>query len=138
MKIRPFEQGDRTAVISLWERSNLIVPWNDPATDIDRKLQVQAELFLVGIEGENLVSTAMGGYDGHRGWIYYLAVEPACRGRGYGSQLVEHLSEIMLEKGCPKVNIMVRSSNREVVRFYRQLGFKQDEVVCMGRRLVEE
>ena len=136
--IRSFREEDRQAVVALWEQSGLIVPWNDPAADIDRKLSVQPELFVVGTEAGRLVGTAMGGYDGHRGWIYYLAVEPGSRGRGWGRRLVETVSMRLQELGCVKVNIMVRSTNREVADFYRRLGFKADEVICFGRRLKDD
>lgn len=138
MIIRSFQEKDREATIILWERSGLIVPSNDPAADIDRKLRVHPELFLVGIDQGKLVGTAMGGYDGHRGWIYYLAVEPDFRGRGWGRRLVEHLSARLRELGCMKLNIMVRSSNPEVIEFYQRLDFKPDEVVCFGKRLNDD
>ena len=76
MEIRPFKIGDEGAVIDLWRRCNLTVPWNNPKLDIQRKLKVDPELFLVGVIGGEIVATVMGGYDGHRGWIYYLAVSP--------------------------------------------------------------
>lgn len=138
MIIRPFETGDQAAVVDLWNRCGLIVPWNDPARDIDRTLQVQPELFVVGVRESKLIASAMGGYDGHRGWIYYLAVDPEHRGRGYGSRLIEHLSAELRTLGCPKLNIMVRTSNREVIQFYQKLGFKGDEVVCLGKRLITD
>ncbi len=138
MIVRSFREEDRRAVVALWEQSGLIVPWNDAAADIDRKLRVQPELFVVGTETGRLVGTAMGGYDGHRGWIYYLAVEPDSRGQGWGRRLVEAVSERLQEQGCVKVNIMVRANNRQVAGFYRRLGFKPDEVICLGKRLTDE
>lgn len=138
MIVRSFREEDRQAVVALWEQSGLIVPWNDPAADIDRKLSVQPELFVVGTESGRLIGTAMGGYDGHRGWIYYLAIEPGSRGRGWGRRLVEAVSERLQRKGCVKVNIMVRAANRQVADFYRRLGFKTDEVICLGKRLADD
>lgn len=129
---------DQAEVVDLWNRCGLIVPWNDPARDINRKLQVQPELFVVGVRESKLIASAMGGYDGHRGWIYYLAVDPEHRGRGYGSRFIEHLSAELRTLGCPKLNIMVRTSNREVIQFYQKLGFKGDEVVCLGKRLITD
>ena len=135
MIVRPFTQEDRAQVIELWIRCGLVVAWNDPGADIDRKLRVQPELFLVGIEHDRVIGTAMGGYDGHRGWIYYLAVAPELRTNGYGRRLVEEIAGLLQEQGCAKLNIMVRSGNQEVKSFYRRLGFNEDDVVCLGRRI---
>lgn len=138
MNIRPFENDDRKAVIDLWRRCGLVVPWNDPSADIDRKLQVDPELFVVGTVDSNLAATAMGGYDGHRGSIFYLAVDMDHQGRGYGRKMVEYLVNQLDSRGCSKLNVMVRSSNQEVIEFYRQLGFKGDDVVCLGKRLIKD
>lgn len=138
MIIRPFENDDRQAVIKLWRRCGLVVAWNDPQADIDRKLRVDPEMFVVGIAGSRLVATAMGGYDGHRGSLYYLAVDLEQQGRGYGRKIVDFLADLLEQRGCPKLNIMVRSSNTRMIDFYHRLGFKTDEVVCLGKRLIED
>ena len=138
MIIRPFENDDRQTVIKLWRRCGLVVPWNDPEADIDRKLRVDPELFVVGIAGSRLVATAMGGYDGHRGSLYYLAVDAEQQGRGYGRKIADYLADLLEQRGCPKLNIMVRSSNTRMIDFYHRLGFKTDEVVCLGKRLIED
>ncbi len=138
MIIRPFTTDDQAEVVDLWQRCELIVPWNDPVKDIERKLQVQPELFVVGIRESKLIASAMAGYDGHRGWIYYLAVDPDHRGRGYGGRLVDHLAAELRTLGCPKLNIMVRTANREVIQFYQKLDFKGDEVICLGKRLITD
>lgn len=138
MKIRPFAEIDRQAVIELWRRCGLVVPWNDPDADIDRKLQVDPDLFVVGLNGNDLLASAMGGYDGHRGSIFYLAVDPEHQGRGYGREIVDYLAELLKQRGCPKLNILVRSSNERVVEFYRQLGFNVEEILCIGKRLIED
>lgn len=138
MIIRPFENDDRQTVIKLWRRCGLVVAWNDPEADIDRKLRVDPELFVVGIAGSRLVATAMGGYDGHRGSLYYLAVDAEQQGRGYGRKIVDFLADLLEQRGCPKLNIMVRSSNTRMIDFYHRLGFKTDEVVCLGKRLIED
>ena len=91
MQIRPYREGDEVAVIALWRECGLVVPWNDPARDIARKLQVGRDLFLVGESQGELVATAMGGYEGHRGWVNYLAVSPSHRRRGYGERLMAEL-----------------------------------------------
>ena len=138
MHIRAFGEADRAQVVSLWERCGLIVPWNDPHADIDRKLQVQPELFLVGEIDGSVVATAMGGYDGHRGWVFYLAVEPAHRRRGLGREIMERLEGLLRERGCPKINLEVRRSNLDVVRFYERIGYRDNDVVGLGKRLVED
>lgn len=138
MIIRPFENDDRQTVIKLWRRCGLLVAWNDPEADIDRKLRVDPELFVVGIAGSRLVATAMGGYDGHRGSLYYLAVDAQQQGRGYGRKIADYLADLLEQRGCPKLNIMVRSSNTRMIDFYHRLGFKTDEVVCLGKRLIED
>jgi ribosomal protein S18 acetylase RimI-like enzyme len=138
MDIRPFEEPDRAQVVSLWERCGLIVRWNDPDADIDRKKQVQPELFLVGEEGGSVVSTAMGGYDGHRGWVFYLAVDPDRRRRGLGREIMERLEELLRERGCPKINLEVRRSNLDVVRFYERIGYRDNDVVGLGKRLIDD
>lgn len=138
MIIRPFENDDRQTVIKLWRRCGLVVAWNDPEADIDRKLRVDPELFVVGLAGSRLVATAMGGYDGHRGSLYYLAVDAEQQGRGYGRKIADYLADLLEQRGCPKLNIMVRSSNTRMIDFYHRLGFKTDEVVCLGKRLIED
>ena len=138
MIIRPFEDDDRQTVIKLWRRCGLVVAWNDPEADIDRKLRVDPELFVVGLAGSRLVATAMGGYDGHRGSLYYLAVDAEQQGRGYGRKIADYIADLLEQRGCPKINIMVRSSNTGMIDFYHRLGFKTDEVVCLGKRLIQD
>lgn len=138
MHIRTFELSDEAAVIQLWKRCGLTRPWNDPRKDIARKLTEQPELFLVGVCGEEVVASAMAGFDGHRGWVYYLAVAPEYQRRSCGRQLMGEVERRLRERGCPKLNLQVRSSSAEVLAFYRKLGYVQDEVVSLGRRLIED
>ncbi|NNF45510.1 MAG: GNAT family acetyltransferase [Desulfofustis sp.] len=138
MIIRPFAEKDRHPVIRLWQRCGLVVPWNDPSVDIDRKLQADPELFVVGLIDKELVACAMGGYDGHRGSIFYLAVDPDLQGQGCGRRIVEHLATLLTQRGCPKINILVRSTNQGVIEFYRRLGFNYEEILCLGKRLIED
>ena len=135
MDITDFKEQYRSPVIELWRDCNLIVPWNDPDKDIDRKLKVDPELFLIGIEGGKLVATVMGGYEGHRGWINYLAVSPAHRYKGYGRQLVMAVEERIGALGCPKINLQVRASNPAAIAFYKALGYGIDDVIGLGKRL---
>jgi ribosomal protein S18 acetylase RimI-like enzyme len=134
-EIRPFQPSDGTAVVQLWKDCNLVVPWNDPHRDILRKLRVQPELFLVGFVSDELVAAIMAGYEGHRGWLNYLAVAQHFRRQGLGRKMVAEAEARLREMGCPKINIQIRTGNTEVIEFYRRVGFKPDDVVSMGRRL---
>jgi ribosomal protein S18 acetylase RimI-like enzyme len=135
LAIRPYRAADRDAVVALWRRCDLIVPWNDPESDIDRKLRVQPELFLVGTVVERVVTTAMAGYEGHRGWINYLAVSPEFQRRGFGRLMMERAEHELRRRGCPKINLQVRASNHQVIDFYRRIGFSVEDLVSMGKRL---
>jgi len=136
--IRPYEASDREAVIELWKACDLVVPWNDPDRDIERKLKVRPDLFLVGeIEGK-VAATCMAGYEGHRGWVNYLAVSPGHRRRGFGQLMMEVAEARLAEAGCPKLNVQIRTTNREVAEFYRSIGYKTDDVLSMGKRLEED
>jgi ribosomal protein S18 acetylase RimI-like enzyme len=134
-EIRPFQPSDDTAVVQLWKDCNLVVPWNDPLRDIRRKLRVQPELFLVGVESGELIASVMAGYDGHRGWLNYLAVAPRFRRKGIGRKIVAVAEARLRQMGCPKINIQIRTSNTAVIEFYRRIGFTPDDVVSMGKRL---
>ncbi|MEO5797760.1 MAG: GNAT family acetyltransferase [Rhodoferax sp.] len=138
MHIRPYQETDEAAVVALWQACGLTRPWNDPHKDIARKLQVQRALFLVGEADGQVIASAMAGYDGHRGWINYLAVAPEQRGQGLGAALVRHVEQQLLALGCPKLNLQVRTSNTAVLDFYRHLGYAQDEVVSLGKRLIPD
>lgn len=138
MKIRIFRPSDEAAVVALWQACGLTRPWNDPRADIARKLTEQPELFLVGTVGAELVATAMVGFDGHRGWVYYLAVSPEHRRQSYGRALMREAERLLAERGCPKLNLLVRSSNFEVIKFYRKLGYVQDDAVSLGKRLIHD
>jgi len=138
MKIRVFSIQDEAAVIGLWQRCELTRPWNNPYLDIARKLTTQPELFLVGELDRTLIASAMAGYDGHRGWVNYLAVEPAHRNKGFGRQLMQHIEQQLQARGCPKLNLQIRSNNQAVQAFYRKIGYVADEAVCYGKRLIED
>ena len=138
LQLRPFEEGDRQAVIRLWRACDLVKPQNDPGKDIDRKLQVDRDLFLVGLLGDELVASVMGGYEGHRGWVNYLAVDPAHREQGLGRQLMVAIETMLHERGCPKVNLQVRESNHEAVAFYESIGYGDDRVIGLGKRLEQD
>jgi ribosomal protein S18 acetylase RimI-like enzyme len=125
----------QNAVIDLWNECNLIVPQNDPLEDIQKKLAFQPELFFIALLKGQLIGSIMVGYEGHRGWIQYLAVLPAFQKRGYGRQLVNKAIVELRKLGCVKANLQVRRSNASVVGFYKHLGFKEEERISMGMRL---
>ena len=138
LHIRRYRASDMQAVTELWSACDLTRPWNDPGKDIARKLAVQSELFLVGEVAAQIVASVMAGYDGHRGWVNYLAVHPAHRRKGHGEALMRHVEQALLAMGCPKLNLQVRSGNVHVLDFYRALGYVQDDVVSMGLRLIAD
>ena len=138
MEIRQFKFSDKNQVIDLWKICDLVVPWNNPTKDIERKLNVDPDLFLVGEEYKKVIATVMGGYDGHRGWINYLAVHPEHRRKGFGSQIFLEVERRIKAKGCPKINLQVRTSNTGVILFYKAIGFAEDNVIGLGKRLIED
>lgn len=138
MHIRPYLESDEQAVVALWHTCGLTRPWNDPHKDIARKLTVQRELFLVGELQGRLIATVMAGFEGHRGWVNYLAVAPEQRGRGYAATLMKVVEDKFIEAGCPKVNLLVRAANTPVLEFYRRLGYAADEAVPLGKRLIPD
>jgi len=138
MQIRPFRDSDEAAVIALWEAAGLTRSWNDPRKDIERKRSVQRDWFLVGTEGDAVMASIMVGYDGHRGWINYLAVDPAQRLHGHARTLMREAERLLEAAGCPKINLQVRTSNAQVIAFYQAIGYAQDDVVSFGRRLIAD
>lgn len=138
MKIRAYTQQDKEDVISLWDECGLVVPQNNPAKDIERKLKVDPELFLVGLREDAVVATVMGGYEGHRGWINYLAVKPAQQRKGYGQAIMQAVEALLIKKGCPKINLQVRKTNESVIAFYAAISYSNDNVVGLGKRLEHE
>jgi ribosomal protein S18 acetylase RimI-like enzyme len=135
MQVRKFQAEDQDAVIQLWIDCGLVVAHNDPAKDIQRKLKVNPEWFLVGEIDGRVIATCMAGYEGHRGWINYLAVTPHEQGNGYARQMMDEAERLLREAGCPKINLQVRATNEKVISFYQSIGFKVDEVVSLGKRL---
>ena len=138
LEIRPYEERDGGAVVALWRVCGLVVSWNDPVKDIERKLRVQPDMFLVGSLGGELVATVMAGYEGHRGWINYLAVAPECREQGLGRRMMDAAEARLRALGCPKINLQIRKANPSAVGFYRAIGYVEDESVSMGKRLEED
>ncbi|HXI57492.1 MAG TPA: GNAT family acetyltransferase [Polyangia bacterium] len=135
MEIRSFQDTDEPQIIHLWERCGLVRPWNDPARDIARKRRMQRELFLVGTSDGAIVASAMVGYDGHRGWVNYLAVEPSRRRQGWARALMVEAERRLRDLGCAKINLQIRRDNLEAIAFYERIGFAEDAVVSFGKRL---
>jgi ribosomal protein S18 acetylase RimI-like enzyme len=138
MEIRPFELTDEDAVIALWDRCGLLRSWNDPREDIRRKLSVRADLFLVGLVESRVAATVMAGYEGHRGWINYLGVDPVHRRQGLGRAIMAEAERLLRAAGCPKINLQVRATNTDVIAFYERLGYQVDPVVSLGKRLAAD
>ncbi|MCD4650417.1 MAG: GNAT family acetyltransferase [Candidatus Cloacimonetes bacterium] len=138
MKIREFVESDTEQVVSLWKECGLTVSWNDPYEDIARKLPDKRNLFLIGEIDGIVIACVMGGYNGHRGGVNYLAVSPRHRKQGYGKQLMNEVEKLLLKLGCPKINIEIRSTNEKVIEFYKRLGYNIEPIICMGKRLIKD
>ena len=138
LSIRPYQSADEASVVALWQACSLTRAWNDPYRDIARKLSTQADWFLVGSSDDELIASAMFGYDGHRGWVNYLAVLPSSQGKGYGAQMMHAGEALLAQAGCPKLNLQIRSTNASVIAFYKHLGYATDDVVSMGKRLIAD
>lgn len=139
VQIRPYDDADMQAVIALW---NAVLPdsapHNDPSTSIRQKIAVERDLFLVADLAGSVVGTVMGGYDGHRGWIYSVAVDAGHRRCGIGAALLRRLEADLKSRGCLKVNLQVRATNTQVIGFYERLGFMVEPIVSMGKRLYSQ
>jgi ribosomal protein S18 acetylase RimI-like enzyme len=138
LNIRPYRPGDKEAVIDLWLACNLVVSHNNPERDIERKLKVNPEWFLIGLMGDEIVATCMAGYEGHRGWINYLAVKPQLQRQGIAGKMMQAAEIRLLDAGCPKINLQVRNSNIKVIQFYKSIGYSDDDVIGFGKRLVPD
>ena len=138
LHVRPFGRADQGRVVELWQQCGLVVAWNDPLRDIEMKLAFQPELFLVGELAGRVDATVMAGYEGHRGWINYLAVAPQRRGLGLGRRMMDAAEAELAKLGCPKINLQVRTTNRAALGFYERLGFRPDDSVSLGKRLQPE
>jgi ribosomal protein S18 acetylase RimI-like enzyme len=136
--VRTYSAEDQSAVIDLWDRCGLVRPWNNPRKDICRKLRANSDWFLVAVVRNKIVGSIMIGYEGHRGWINYLAVDPSLRRQGVGRRLMEQAKELLRKAGCPKINLQVRSANKEAADFYASLGYLEDDVISLGKRLDPE
>lgn len=136
MEIRLYQPSDRQAVLELW---TLVFgddgDHNSPNRSLDRKLAHADDLLFVAQSSGHILGTVMGGYDGHRGWVYSLAVKPDHRREGIATALMQHLESQLEQLGCPKLNLQVRADNQVVLSFYQQLGYEIEERVSLGKRL---
>ena len=135
LEIRAYTPDDEDQVIKLWIDCGLVVPQNDPIKDIHRKLKVNPEWFLIGEICGELIATCMAGYEGHRGWINYLAVSPEFQRKGYALEIMQKAEELLSAAGCPKINLQVRTSNIKVIEFYNSIGYNIDALTRLGKRL---
>ncbi len=134
IEIRPFEETDQPIVVTLWNAVfGYPQPRNDPARVIQRKLVFERDLFYVAVLEGRIVGTVMGGYDGHRGWIYSLAVDPEVRRRGIGAALMRHVEQALKQRGAPKINLQLLATNAATVEFYKKVGYTVEERISMGK-----
>lgn len=138
MEIVEYKPEYENAVIELWEKCGLTRPWNNPRCDIERKMKDKPELFLLGLIDGKLVASAMGGYEGHRGWVYYLGIDPEHRRHGLGKQIMTAIEKKLLEMDCPKINLQVRAGNTRALNFFRKIGYNTEERISLGKRLVKD
>lgn len=134
-RIRPCTDGDSEAIAALWRKTGLARPWNDPAQDIARCRQAPAAELFVAELGDAVVGSVMAGHDGHRGWVYYLAVDPDVQRQGLGRRLMRRAEKWLETAGAPKVQLMVRTDNAPVRAFYDTLGYADSEVVTLEKWL---
>ncbi len=135
---RKFEKKDTDAIIDLWSVCNLIVPWNNPKKDINRKLSIKDDLFIIGEVNTKIIASAMAGYDGHRGYIYYLAVLPEYQKKGIGTSLLSLVEKKLYKFGCPKINLFVRNTNIKVKTFYKMNKYEMQDSEIYGKRLITD
>ena len=135
LAIAPIADADVAAVATLWQRCGLTRPWNDPTADIVFARRGPNSAILVGRHGDAIVATVMVGHDGHRGWFYYLGVDPALQGRGFGRVMTQAAEDWLRERGIAKAQLMVRADNDRVRAFYEALGYGEQERVLFAKWL---
>ena len=135
LDVRHCTSDERDLATGLWTRCGLTRPWNDPAADFDLALSSASSTVLGGFIGPKLIASVMVGFDGHRGWVYYVAVDQADRGRGFGARMMQAAEMWLRDKGAPKLQFMVREENGSALKFYTKLGFERQSVINLGRRL---
>ena len=139
ISITPFVNAvHRGQVVALWETVfGYEAAHNKPSLVIDKKIAVDDQLFFVAVADHAVVGTLLAGYDGHRGWIYSLAVSPSHRRQGIGSQLVSHAEQALIAKGCVKINLQILEGNESVAEFYSSIGYSVEKRLSMGKRIAQ-
>jgi ribosomal protein S18 acetylase RimI-like enzyme len=135
LSIAPIEDGDVDAVVSLWQRCGLTRPWNEPAADIALARKDSNATILIGRDGETIVATALVGHDGHRGWVYYVAVDPARQKKGFGRVIMAAAEDWLRRTGIEKVQLLVRPENTAVRAFYESIGYGEQPRVMFAKWL---
>jgi ribosomal protein S18 acetylase RimI-like enzyme len=135
--ITPASPTDAPLTIALWQACALTRPWNDPQADFDRALAGDTSTILLARDQGTVIGSVMIGHDGHRGWVYYLAVDPARQRQGLGKALMEATEQWLRAQGCPKLQLMVRNSNEAALGFYQALGYEAQDVTTLGKWLSE-
>lgn len=126
---------DSPKIIGIWEETALTRPWNDPATDVSLALSGKTSTIFLAKDDNETIGTCMAGYDGHRGWIYYLAVLPSYQGKGIGRILFDAAESWLAENQAPKIQILIRSDNQKVISFYEAIGFEKSTSILMGKAI---
>lgn len=135
MEIAEATDADGEQIIELWKEVGLVRPWNDPRSDLRLAREHVGSQVLVGLAGRQVICSVLVGFDGHRGWLYYLAVRPAHQRQGLGRLMVHEAERWLTGRGAPKAQLMVRADNSHVAAFYRRLGYEPQDVLVLGRRL---
>ncbi len=135
LSIATIADGDIASVVALWQRCGLTRPWNDPAADIALARKGDNATVLLGFDGEALVASVLVGHDGHRGWVYYLAVDPDVQGKGHGRAIMEAAEEWLRQRGILKLMLMVRPDNAKVQAFYESIGFGEQQRIVYAKWL---
>lgn len=133
LHISPATVADTEALVDLWTRCGLTRPWNDPRADIALALRTPTSTILTGRVDGTLVASAMVGHDGHRGWVYYVAIAPDYRHRAFGRQIMQAAEEFLRKDGVPKLQLMVRSGNKTAHSFYSKLGYAPNDSTVMQK-----
>ena len=135
LRIREIEAADLSSIIDLWHSVGLVRPWNDPRADIEQARDKAHSNVLVGLRGDEIVASVMVGEDGHRGWVYYLAVDSRHRGHGFGSAMMNAAENWLRGRGVSKLNLLVRGDNMRVRAFYEHAGYTLSDVICYQKSL---
>lgn len=135
LTVAPIGDGDVADVIALWQRCGLTRPWNDPASDIALARKGENAAMLAGRDDSGIVASVLVGHDGHRGWVYYVAVDPDCRHKGYGRVIMDAAEHWLRRRGIEKLQLMVRPDNSQVQAFYRSLGYLEQERIIYAKWL---